>query len=464
MKKIIVFLLTAAVMICCCACSSQNGGEYPVKIANYTFYEKPDSIVCLNDSVADILIACGYSERISARSDECTQPEISGVPSVGPKNKPNSKKILEASPDVVFADKTLDSDVKQSLEENHTNVLTMVSAENGDELTKLYESICAVADGNKSGRENGAEKSKSILLTMDDLQRIIPESEIVVTACYLYNLDGEAANDSTMSGKLFSYANATNVCAARSTPEENISKLKLSNPDFIFCARGLKDKLPDDSNYKELKAVKTGKVFEIDSLLIQRQGNSLTEVLSFMIENMYPDITEDRDTSQASKVSEASEESKPESSEASKPESSAQESKEESKEESKQESSKESKPESSEESSKESSDDSTAESSTESSVQASKIEADDSLEIYDGLAYGFGEEGSDVEKIQIRLQYLGYFDDNPTGYFGEVSQDAVRKFEKENGLEEDGYLSTEELRLMFSSDVKPAPKQTSENE
>ncbi len=459
MKKIIVCLLAVAAIMACSSCRTQDNGEYPVKLANYVFSEKPDSIVCLNDSVADILIACGYSDRITARSDECTQPEISSAPTVGPKNKPNSQKILDVNPDVVFSDKTLDSDIKERLEQGSVNVLTMMPADSSDELTKLYESICAVADGNKTGRENGAEKSKSILLTMDDLQRIIPESQIVITGCYLYNLEGSAADDTTFSGKLLGYANAANVCASRTTPEENIAKIKLSDPDYIFCAAGLKNKLPDDSNYKDLKAVKNGHVYEIDSLLFQRQGNSLTEVLSFMIENMYPELTAPPQASRTESSQQASQqESKPESSQQasqqeSKPESSQQASQQESKPESSQQASQqESKPESSQQASQQ-------ESKPESSQQTSKVSADNSLEIYDGLAYGYGEQGSDVEKIQTRLRELGYFDAEITGYYGDLSQEAVRLFEQNNNLDADGYASTEDLKLLFSANVKPAPQQ-----
>ena len=72
--------------------------------------------------------------------------------------------------------------------------------------------------------------------------------------------------------------------------DDTIEKIRLSNPDYIFCAVGVKDQLSADNNFKNLKAVKNDRVFEIDSLLLNRQGNSLTEVLSFMIEMMYPEL------------------------------------------------------------------------------------------------------------------------------------------------------------------------------
>lgn len=430
MKRIFSIFTAVLIILGCTACSVQTNGEYPVKLAGYTINEKPDSIVCLSDSVADILIACGYSDRITARSDECTQAEISGIPSVGAKDKPSSQKILDVNPDIVFADKDIDSEIKDKLQGGGVNVLTMVSAETSDELIRLYENICSVADGNISGRENGTEKSNSILLTMSDLQRIVPESEIVVTACYIYDLNGNAANENTFTGKLLSYAGLTNVCSSSNNSEESLNKIKISNPDYIFCAQGIKNKISDDNNFKNLKAVKNGNVYEIDSLVIQRQGNSLTEVISFMMETVYPELS---NTEQTSK--QASDEQK--SNKTSENEDSQQ---------------------SIEISENESSNQNDNQSETESSAEASKVSADNSLEITENLEYGLGEQDSDITKIQQRLKDLGYFNDEPTGYFGELSSEAFKAFEKANNLEEDGYASTEDLKLLFSADVKPSTR------
>ena len=159
MKKILSFITAAVLIIGCCACSTQSNGEYPVKIAGYTFNEKPDSMVCLDDSIADILIACGYADRITARSDECTQPEIENIPSVGSKDDPDCQKIFDVNPDIVFADKDINKNLKDKIEKGGTSVLTMMPAETTDELVTLYENIGAVCNGNKSGRESGKEKA-----------------------------------------------------------------------------------------------------------------------------------------------------------------------------------------------------------------------------------------------------------------------------------------------------------------
>lgn len=43
-----------------------------------------------------------------------------------------------------------------------------------------------------------------------------------------------------------------------------------------------------------------------------------------------------------------------------------------------------------------------------------------------------------------------------TGYYGYDTRAAFTAFEENNGLTPDGYASTNELRLLFSSDIKRA--------
>ena len=414
MKRIIAVIAAAVMIITLCACSTVDEQAYPVTLANITITQRPETIVCLSDSVADIMIACGYSDRISARSDECDQPELSGIPEVGPKASPSLNKITDLHPDVVFADKTLSDDVYNKLRERGITTLIMMPANSSDSLSTLYENICSVVDGKSTGKDNGGKKAASILMTMSDLQRIIPKSDIVTTLCYLYDLEGNAAANTTMEGKLFSYTNAVNVFATEGSASDFKQKIKLSNPDFIFCAVGLKSVIASDNTFKDLKAVKNGHVFEIDPLLLKRQGNSMTEVLSYIIELMYPELKMPHKTEDS-----LPEESKPEQS---KPE--------------------QSKPESS---------------TTQESVPS--VPEDNSLNIYDGLAYGVGESSDDIVLIQNRLAALGYYYAVSTGYFGNTTSECFAAFEENNGLTVDGYASTEDLRLLFSSNAKMAGTQ-----
>ena len=447
MKRLFAVMLVVSMIFCFSACSDNSKDEYPVKIASYTFNEKPDSVVCLSDSVADIIIACGYAESINARSDECTQEEISSLPSVGTKSKPNTQKIIELSPDVVFADKSLDDSVVQKLQSENITVLTMVPARTTEELSLLYENICSVINGNITGRENGKNKASAISLTMDDLQRLVPEQNVVVTACYLYDTKGTAASDSTLCGKLFSYANTVNVCSSELSGDDMLKTLKLSNPQYIFCNTGVKDQIIANNFFKNFTAVKNNRIYEIDSSVFERQGNSMTQVLSYIIETIYPELS----SSQQSSTPETSQQSSTESSETSTENSKISNENSDPSTENSETSTENS------ETSNENSDTSmeNSETSDESSTE-STVTADNSLEITDDMQYQNGEEDDNITIIQNRLIELGYMDEDATGYYGNVTEEAVRKFEENNDITVDGIADNNDLKLLFSADVKAA--------
>lgn len=73
-----------------------------------------------------------------------------------------------------------------------------------------------------------------------------------------------------------------------------------------------------------------------------------------------------------------------------------------------------------------------------------------------------GDSGSDVTAIQKRLAELGYMRAaNATGYFGEITQEAVMAFQRRNKLGADGKVGTVTLKTLNSSSAKKAASSSS---
>lgn len=73
-----------------------------------------------------------------------------------------------------------------------------------------------------------------------------------------------------------------------------------------------------------------------------------------------------------------------------------------------------------------------------------------------------GDSGSDVTAIQERLAELGYMRAaNATGYFGEITQEAVMAFQRRNSLGADGKVGTVTLKTLNSSSAKKAASSSS---
>lgn len=67
-----------------------------------------------------------------------------------------------------------------------------------------------------------------------------------------------------------------------------------------------------------------------------------------------------------------------------------------------------------------------------------------------------GDSGVDIERIQSRLYELGYLptSDLVTSNFGEKTEDAVKKMQNVNSLEEDGKVGHKTINLLYSDEVK----------
>ncbi len=424
-KKVIALALAAVIALSAAACGTSSTGEYPVRLANITVNSAPEKVVVLSDSIADILVSCGFIKKIEGRSDECTQEEISGVRSVGSKNSPDIDAILDIAPDIIFTDSDMPRERISSLRDTGITVITFVPATTMNGISELFGNIGAVMAGEKTGRKIGEERAETLSVTMDDLQRLVPESKVLVTACYLYDENGTALTDNTPSGRLFDYLNAVNVCKAGLSADEAFIALKLADPQFIFCDVGVKEKLIKSDKFKDFSAVKNGKVYELPSELFSRQGNSLVEALTKMMEIMYPTVSINPEDPTKKTESSKSESSKPESSKA--------------------------------ESSK-------TESSKAESSKAQTVKADKSLKITEDMYYEFGDIDDDIKKIQKRLNKLGYFNNEYSGYYGEVTKASVEAFQKKNKLDVTGECTYKTLKLMFSADAKPKSSASSKAE
>lgn len=61
------------------------------------------------------------------------------------------------------------------------------------------------------------------------------------------------------------------------------------------------------------------------------------------------------------------------------------------------------------------------------------------------LAYQRGERSEAVRSIQVRLQQLGYLNVNPTGFYGELTEESVIRFQRDNSLPVTGRVDPQTL-------------------
>ena len=162
----------------------------------------------------------------------------------------------------------------------------------------------------------------------------------------------------------------------------------------------------------ELTAVANGLVYEMDPSYMVRQGRTVLQAVNFMSGILYPEMSENASSDPASTAEEGN--SGEDSSTAS-----------------------------------ESSDTSASSESSPSSDSESASSSSGSS----GTELQVGDTGDEVLQLQERLAELGYFVLEPTGEFGEGTEQALMNFQLYNGLLATGIANEETLEILYSSNA-----------
>ena len=79
-------------------------------------------------------------------------------------------------------------------------------------------------------------------------------------------------------------------------------------------------------------------------------------------------------------------------------------------------------------------------------------------------AWSIGDSGAAVTKLQKRLTELGFYHDEITGYFGEITEKAYKEFQEAAGVVVDGICGKTDRDILYSSMAPYAPEESTEPE
>lgn len=404
----LVIVLTLSAVFTFSGCSD---GEYPVHVANIEIKAQPEKVVVLDPNVADMLSYMGHDVKMEGRSDEVDQEWLSVVPSVGSASTPNVDSIVDSGATIIFADETLDKTIKENLQSQGVQVICMAYAETQKQLETDYVTLGKIFGGQVSGGNEGGQSFVDLLEEMGAIKNKVNESNANVfnTVCYLYcDNDGlKLMTSGTYGDMLLSYTGAVNAAVNIEENAVDVNTMKVANPSYIFYADDATlDAIKSDKVLANLSAVKKGKTLMITKTEMSRQGKTAINTLTKMVNFMYPGVLDVKTEVTTEVVVNNN--------------NNAQE--------------------------------------TTAPVEGEKTVAEEYKIKLDGLSLKYEDDNNNVKIMQQRLFDLGYVtdDENITGYYGDISKQAVKDFQKKNELEETGNADNNTLLVMFSEDAVKA--------
>ena len=396
MKRIISVLL-AAVMVCTAAVifAGCGDGNYPVTVANITIDKEPEAIVVLDPSAADIISYMNYDGKIVGRSTEVDQSYLSVAPDFGAAAEPDVNSIINSGAQVVFAGDKINDDAVKQLQEKKIQVIKMSLAD----TPTNYLTIGKILGGAVTGLEKGTSSYEKLIEHMEKLKIEVSSSTTsgaLETACYLYVDDGRlrVMTSGTYVDMLIGYTGAVNVAVNIIDGNVEVNTLRIANPNYIFYSdEQTLNAIQSDDVLSKLTAVTSGKALQVSEKDITRQGLTALATLEKMIGFMHPELAKKATTDEAATQAQTP-----------------------------------------------------AQTATEAATQASLKKGDEDK-----------GDSKDVWELQHRLWNLDYLVgvDNVTGYFGDLTEQAVKDYQKAAGFEVTGIADNKTIKALFMSD---APK------
>jgi iron complex transport system substrate-binding protein len=253
-----------------------------------TLASAPERIVSIAPAETEILYAIGLGPKIVADTTWCTYPpEAKKLPHIGDMNI-SVEKVVAMRPDVVFASLSANGDVIQRIE----NAGIRVFAVDPESFPQLFDTIKTI--GILTGHIMQAQALvQSMGNKVDYVRKLAAQYNSHPSVLYVIQAQPLwVAGKDTFIDQLISMAGGVNVMHDSgkgyfSIPPEVIFR---KDPDIVLTNPENKKLLLSSSAWKDLRAVKEGKIFCPNTDRFNRPGPRLADALQEVAGILYPSL------------------------------------------------------------------------------------------------------------------------------------------------------------------------------
>lgn len=248
-------------------------------------------LVSLVPSVTEGIVALGAADRLVARTDYDTDPALAGLPSVGRGLTPNLEWLAARRPELVIAWPDARS---RSVVERLAAVGVPVYGARVESLADLSRTIMNL--GRLLAREAAADSlDRRFAAELDAVRRAVAGRPRVGVA-YLVSLEPPiVSGPGTFIHELLETAGAENVFADAHAlwPQVGLEQLVARQPEAVVVAQGEVSgaqlrRLRAAPGWRDLAAIRAGRLLEVDVDLFNRPGPRLPEAARRLAAWLHP--------------------------------------------------------------------------------------------------------------------------------------------------------------------------------
>lgn len=274
--------------------SSVTEGEtkYPVTITDsfgteITLEKEPQKVISIAPNITEMMFDIKAEDKLVGRTDYCDYPEAAEkIESIGTMRTPDIEKIISLEPDLVIASTHFNEENAKKLQEAGIKVISLYEENDVAGVYTMLETLGTALNKNEQAKESIDNMKK----TIDEVTSAVNGLE-EPTVYYVvgYGESGDfSAPENSFVGGLIKLAGGKDIVPSSDSWTFSLEALLEADPEIIVLRNGEKEQFMAAEGYKELTAVKEGRVYEIDNSLIDRQGYRNAEGVLKLAEIFHP--------------------------------------------------------------------------------------------------------------------------------------------------------------------------------
>lgn len=273
--------------------SLPEAAKYPVTITDsegteVTFDSEPMKVVSVAPNITETIYQIGLESKLVGRTDYCDYPkEALNIESVGTLTNPDIEKIISLEPDIVIASTHFSEESNKKLTDLGVKVVVLYAANDIEGAYSIIETMGTIFNVN----EAAATAVKDMQTSMKETKALIEglDKPSIYYVVGFGEFGDYTAGGDTFINQMISQAGGNNIAQAVSGWSYTLESLVEADPDIIILSEDMKADFETAENYKDLTAVKNGRVYGIDKNIIERQGYRNAEGLRTLAEIMHPE-------------------------------------------------------------------------------------------------------------------------------------------------------------------------------
>lgn len=254
----------------------------------------PSRIVALVPSITDLILALGEDDRLVARTRYDTDPRLAALPAVGGGLDPNIEAIIALRPDLVVVWPGADQPLIGQLDAAGIAVYGAgsQSLEDQERHTRQIARLLGIE-----------ARADSLLAHLDSSFAALAAALAgvpVVSALYVAWHDPPmTTGPGTFVDSIMSVAGGRNIFddATSDWPQVNMEEIVSRDPDVLILPvpvtgdSGAIAWVHQTPGWRDLRAVRTGRVLLVDSELFSRPGPRIIDAANQLAELLHPGVT-----------------------------------------------------------------------------------------------------------------------------------------------------------------------------